>query len=70
MYSMKIDIQGLRFRVDGVEVRTDLGGNPVLDKRTREQKFYIHLTVKAADKVRPDQLTVTVVGQPKIAVDS
>jgi hypothetical protein len=70
MNSFKVDTAGLRFRVDAVEGKTDLGGNPVLDRLTRDPKFAVHLTVRSADRARPDQWTVTVVGQPRIAVDS
>ncbi len=70
MNSFKIDTAGLRFRVDAVEAKTDLAGSPVLDKASREPKFAVHLTVRAVDRARPDQWTVTVAGQPKITVDS
>jgi hypothetical protein len=70
MDSFKIDMTGLMCRVDGVEAKTDMAGNPVLDKTTREPKFAVHLSVRSPERARPDQWTVTVVGPPKIAVDS
>ena len=70
MNSLKIDTTGLRFRVDAVEQKKDGAGNPVLDKETQQPKFTVHLTVRIPDRVRPDQWAVTIVGQPRIAVDS
>lgn len=70
MNSLKIDTTGLRFRVDAVEQKRDGAGNPVLDKETQQPKFTVHLTVRIPDRIRPDQWAVTIVGQPRIAVDS
>ena len=70
MDSFKIDVTGLMVRVDGVEGKRDAAGNPVLDKTTREPKFAVHLSVRTPERAKPDLWTVTVVGQPEIAVDS
>ena len=70
MNALKIDTTGLRFRVDAVEQKKDGAGNPVLDKETQQPKFTVHLTVRIPDRIRPDQWAVTIVGQPRIAVDS
>jgi hypothetical protein len=69
MNALKLDTTVLRFRVDAVEPKRDAVGNPVLDRETQQPKFTVHLTVRAPDRARPDQWSVTVVGQPKIAVD-
>jgi hypothetical protein len=70
MNALKLDMTGLRFRVDAVEQKRDVAGNPVLDRETQQPKFTVHLTVRMPDRPRPDQWSVTVVGQPRIAVDS
>jgi hypothetical protein len=70
MNSLTVDTSGIRFRVDAVEQKRDAAGNPVLDRETQLPKFTVHLTVRIPDRPRPDQWSVTVVGQPKIAVDS
>ncbi len=70
MNALKIDTTGLRFRVDAVEQKRDMAGNPVLDRETQLPKFTVHLTVRMPDRARPDQWAVTVVGQPKVAVDT
>jgi hypothetical protein len=69
MNALKLDTTGLRARVDAVEQKRDAAGNPVLDRETQLPKFTVHLTVRTPDRVRPDQWSVTVVGQPRIAVD-
>jgi hypothetical protein len=69
MNALKLDTTGLRARVDAVEQKRDAVGNPVLDRETQLPKFTVHLSVRTPDRVRPDQWSVTVVGQPKIAVD-
>jgi hypothetical protein len=70
MDAIKVDTAGLRFRVDAVEQKRDLAGNPVLDRETQQPKFTVHVTVRRPERPRPDQWSVTVVGQPKIAIDS
>jgi hypothetical protein len=70
MNSLRVDTTGIRFRVDAVEQKRDGAGNPVLDRETQQPKFTVHVTVRLPDRPRPDQWSVTVVGQPKIAVDS
>jgi hypothetical protein len=70
MDSFKIDTVGARFRVDGVEGKTDKDGNPVKDVESGVQKFLVQVTVRYPDRMRTDKWMVTVVGQPKIAVDS
>jgi hypothetical protein len=70
MNSLKVETTGMRFRVDAVEQKRDAAGNPVLDRETQQPKFTVHVTVRLPDRARPDQWSVTVVGQPKIAVDS
>jgi hypothetical protein len=70
MNTFKVDTTGLRFRVDAVEQKRDVAGNPALDRESQLPKFTVHLTVRSPDRPRPDQWAVTVVGQPKIAVDS
>jgi hypothetical protein len=67
---LKVDTTGIRFRVDAVEQKRDGAGNPVLDRETQQPKLTVHVTVRLPDRPRPDQWSVTVVGQPKIAVDS
>ena len=69
MNALKLDTTSLRFRVDAVEQKRDVAGNPVLDRETQQPKFTVHLTVRIPDRARPDQWSVTIVGQPKIAVD-
>jgi len=69
MNALKLDTTILRFRVDAVEQKRDIAGNPVLDRETQQPKFTVHLTVRTPDRARPDQWSVTVVGQPKVAVD-
>jgi len=70
MEQFKVDTSTARCRVDGVEAKTERDGRPVLDKASGLQKFVVHLSVRDGDRVRPDQWTVTVAGEPKIAVDS
>ena len=70
MNSLRIDTSGLRFRVDAVEQKKDGAGEPILDNETQQAKFTVHLTVRTSDRVRSDQWSVTVIGQPRIAVDS
>jgi hypothetical protein len=70
MNVLKVDTGGMRFRVDAVEQKRDVAGNPVLDRETQRPKFTVHLTVRIPDRARPDQWSVTIVGQPQIAVDS
>jgi hypothetical protein len=69
MNMLKLDTTALRFRVDAVEQKRDTAGNPVLDRETQQPKFTVHLSVRVPNRVRPDQWSVTVIGQPKIAVD-
>jgi len=70
MNALKIDTSGLRFRVDAVEEKKDGAGNPVLDRESRQPKYTVHLTVRIPDRTRPDQWSVTVIGAPRIAVDT
>src|SRR4051812_18693450 len=69
MNALKLDTTSLRFRVDAVEQKGDLAGNPVAGRETPHPKFTVDLTVRTPDRARPDQWSVTVIGQPKIAVD-
>ena len=70
MEQFKVDTSTARCRVDGIEAKTDRDGRPVLDKASGLQKFVVHLSVRDGDRVRPDQWTVTVAGEPKISVES
>lgn len=70
MEQFKVDTSTVRCRVDGVEGKVDRDGRPVLDKASGLQKFAVHLSVRDEGRARPDQWTVTVAGEPRIAVDS
>ena len=69
MDAFVIDTSTYTFRVDGVEPKSDAQGQPVLDKQGL-RKVAVYLTVRREGRPRPDKWTVTVAGEPKIAVDS
>lgn len=68
MQRFKVNTMGYTFRVDAVEAKKDQHGNQVKDKQGAD-KYVVHLTVREEGRVRPDQWSVTVAGQPRIAVD-
>jgi hypothetical protein len=70
MDAFVVDASTYTFRVDGVEAKSDPDGRPVLDKASGLRKVAVYLTVRRDGRARPDQWTVTVAGEPKIAVDS